>query len=299
MANWSLPTLTDLYANFLLYLSARLDDAAKMFDSATTTPTNQPEGTKRWNSTSNKFEKWSGSAWSDLASTYGISISGNAATATTAGTAGSVTTVTSANITSGLGYTPANIASPTFTGLPKAPTAAPGTNTTQLATTAFVAALGGQKAPVASPVFTGNLYTDGAIVSAGGVLRTQGYGGDVTQGLIYFGNANSYIYKNGNTFQLNLEGVGTATITKGGTVAMTSDIPAAGIPYGVGSDSVGATIMAALQSGSAVIDQDVSGSLLYPCSANGTNAGAARSGTWRCRGSAPLANRVTDWLKIA
>lgn len=37
----------------------------------------------------------------------------------------------------------ANIASPTFTGVPAAPTAAPGTNTTQLATTAFVAAAAG------------------------------------------------------------------------------------------------------------------------------------------------------------
>ncbi len=34
----------------------------------------------------------------------------------------------------------ANLASPTFTGVPAAPTAAPGTNTTQIATTAFVAA---------------------------------------------------------------------------------------------------------------------------------------------------------------
>ena len=298
MANWSLPTLTDLYANFRQYISDRLDDAAKMFDSATTTPTNQPAGTKRWNSTSNKFEKWSGSAWSDLASTYGISISGNAATATTAG---SVTTVTSASITSGLGYTPANIASPTFTGLPKAPTAAPGTNTTQLATTAFVAAaLGGQNAPVASPVFTGNLYTDGAIVSTGGVLRTQGYGGDVTKGLIYFGNDESAIVKDGNKYAFHIPSILTAYITKSGTVAMTSDIPAAGIPYVVGSDSVGATIMAKLQAGgSAVIDQDVSGSLLNPCSANGVTAGAARSGTWRCRGNAPITNSVTDWLKIA
>jgi len=35
----------------------------------------------------------------------------------------------------------ANIASPTFTGVPAGPTAAPGTNTTQLATTAFVEAV--------------------------------------------------------------------------------------------------------------------------------------------------------------
>lgn len=40
----------------------------------------------------------------------------------------------------------ANIASPTFTGTPSAPTAAPGTNTTQLATTAFVIANSGTPA---------------------------------------------------------------------------------------------------------------------------------------------------------
>lgn len=49
----------------------------------------------------------------------------------------------------------ADIDSPTFTGTPAAPTAAPGTNTTQLATTAFVAALGALKANLASPAFTG------------------------------------------------------------------------------------------------------------------------------------------------
>jgi hypothetical protein len=41
----------------------------------------------------------------------------------------------------------ANLASPTFTGVPTAPTAAGGTNTTQIATTAFVTALGGTKEP--------------------------------------------------------------------------------------------------------------------------------------------------------
>ncbi len=43
----------------------------------------------------------------------------------------------------GLPYVPAPQDSPTFTGTPAAPTAAPGTNTTQLATTAFVQASAG------------------------------------------------------------------------------------------------------------------------------------------------------------
>ena len=42
----------------------------------------------------------------------------------------------------------ANLASPTFTGIPKAPTAALNTNTTQLATTAFVIGQAGTASPI-------------------------------------------------------------------------------------------------------------------------------------------------------
>jgi len=50
----------------------------------------------------------------------------------------------------------APIAGPLFTGVPEAPTAAPGTTTTQLATCAFVqTAITAQAAPIASPAFTG------------------------------------------------------------------------------------------------------------------------------------------------
>jgi len=67
---------------------------------------------------------------------------------------GSDVEVSTADITS-----KANLASPTFTGTPAAPTASQGTNTTQLATTAFVnaeiAADTAVKAPLADPTFTG------------------------------------------------------------------------------------------------------------------------------------------------
>lgn len=49
----------------------------------------------------------------------------------------------------------ANIASPTLTGVPAAPTATPGTSTTQLATTAFVTTADNLKANLVSPTFTG------------------------------------------------------------------------------------------------------------------------------------------------
>jgi hypothetical protein len=83
-ADWNKPALTDTYVNVLGYIDARLDDAALQLDSSQTTPTNLPTGAKRWNTTSSKWEKWTGSAWEDLAATYGIAISGNAVTATNA-----------------------------------------------------------------------------------------------------------------------------------------------------------------------------------------------------------------------
>lgn len=76
MANWSNPTLTSNYTNFVTEVKDRDTDCATFFDGSTST--NLPTGTKRWNATSSKFEKWSGSAWSDLAATYSISVSGTA-----------------------------------------------------------------------------------------------------------------------------------------------------------------------------------------------------------------------------
>ena len=49
----------------------------------------------------------------------------------------------------------ADVASPTFTGTPAAPTAAADTNTTQIATTAYVQTELGDYAPLASPTLTG------------------------------------------------------------------------------------------------------------------------------------------------
>lgn len=49
-------------------------------------------------------------------------------------------TLLSTDVTGALGYTPANVLGPSFSGVPTAPTAAPGNNSTQLATTAFVQA---------------------------------------------------------------------------------------------------------------------------------------------------------------
>jgi len=73
--------------------------------------------------------------------------------------------------------TKANIAAPTFTGVPAAPTANAGTNTTQIATTAFVAAAGAAAMPKSGGAFTGAVTTnstfDGRDVAADGILATN------------------------------------------------------------------------------------------------------------------------------
>ena len=153
MANWSNPVLTSTYTDVLNILKDRDVDLALQFDGTTTT--NIPTNAIRWNSTANRWQKWSGSAWGELTSTYaltGLSTTGNAsiggtfsvtgttslaaATATTPATADNSTAVATTAYVRAQNYAP--LASPTLTGTPAAPTAAVNTNTTQIATTAFV-----------------------------------------------------------------------------------------------------------------------------------------------------------------
>lgn len=82
MADHSKPLATSTYANFVSELNARLNDITLGLNSDTTTPTNVPTNAIRFNGSAGKWQKWSGSAWADLATTYAISITGNAGTVT-------------------------------------------------------------------------------------------------------------------------------------------------------------------------------------------------------------------------
>lgn len=93
MADHLKPTLTSTYSNFVSEMDARFDDLAVGLDPAVTTVTNPPTNSVRWSSTANKWQKFNGTAWNDLATTYAISISGNAGTVTN----GVVTTGSYAN----------------------------------------------------------------------------------------------------------------------------------------------------------------------------------------------------------
>jgi hypothetical protein len=87
--NWNLPAAagTDTVAVFIAALLGRDISAMSQMRSNQTADTNLVSGMIRWNDTNFNWESWSGSAWAALATTYGISINGNAATATLAGNA--------------------------------------------------------------------------------------------------------------------------------------------------------------------------------------------------------------------
>lgn len=93
MADHLKPTLTSTYSNFVSEMDGRFDDLAVGLDPAVTTVTNAPTNSIRWSSAANKWQKFNGTAWNDLATTFAISISGNAGTVTN----GVVTTGSYAN----------------------------------------------------------------------------------------------------------------------------------------------------------------------------------------------------------
>lgn len=64
MADWNTPTGSSLYTNVLTNLKDRDLSAIKMQEG--TTETNLPSGAKRYNTSTNKFETWNGTTWSNL-----------------------------------------------------------------------------------------------------------------------------------------------------------------------------------------------------------------------------------------
>lgn len=68
-------------------------------------------------------------------------------------------------------------------------------------------------APTVSPTFSGT------VKSLGYGFRTQDWNGTATDGVVYFGNAISYILKQGNSFKFyNQEGAGEATLSTAGRI---------------------------------------------------------------------------------
>jgi len=64
--DWNHPQLTDTYSSFESALTNRDQDLALMLDPATTSPTNLPTNSIRWNSSNAAWEKYNGTSWSNL-----------------------------------------------------------------------------------------------------------------------------------------------------------------------------------------------------------------------------------------
>jgi hypothetical protein len=127
MADWSLPALTSTYTNFATEVKNRDVDLALQFDG--TTSTSLTTGTIRWDSAANRWKKWTGSAWGELAATYALT----GLSTTGAATIGTTLTVTSTT---------------TLTGGGTSTTPTTDNNTTNIATTAFVVGQAAATAPV-------------------------------------------------------------------------------------------------------------------------------------------------------
>lgn len=81
-ANFNNPTTATLYAATIDELKDRDLDIARGLDPAVVSPTNLPASVIRWSSAANKWEKYNGTTWADLAATYAINISGTASNVT-------------------------------------------------------------------------------------------------------------------------------------------------------------------------------------------------------------------------
>lgn len=80
MANWSNPTVTSTYTNFVTEVKDRDVDTAVWFEGSSST--NIPINSKRYDATSHSFQKWNGTAWAALDTTFtfpALTVSGAAA----------------------------------------------------------------------------------------------------------------------------------------------------------------------------------------------------------------------------
>lgn len=189
MADWSKPLLTSTYTNFLSEVTSRDVDLALQFDG--TTSTNLSAGTIRWDSSANRWKKWNGSTWAELASTYaltGLSTTGNVSIGGTLGVTGAITlTAGGTSTTPATDNNSTNIATTAYVvgqAAATAPvmdgTAAVGTSL-RYARQDHVHPTDTTRAPLASPTFTGTVTIPaGASISGYAPLASPSFTGSVS-----------------------------------------------------------------------------------------------------------------------
>jgi hypothetical protein len=220
MANHLQPTITSTYANFVTEMDARFDDLAVGLDPAVTTATNVPTNSIRWSGASNKWQKYNGSAWNDLAATYAIAISGNAGTVTngvytnaTYANPAFITSLAGSKITGDIGGNAGSATqlatSRNINGVPFNGSAAISVNLNNGVTFNNAGTGSG----------SGASFTGGSAVTVSyntiGAPSTSGVGATGSWGISISGNAATVtngVYNNGGTYGINITGnAATAT----------------------------------------------------------------------------------------
>ena len=169
MANWSNPQLTSTYTNFVTEVKDRDVDLAKQFDGQTVT--NLVTGAIRWDSTANRWKKWTGSAWGELTTTYALT---GLSTTGTGAFGGNVTITGSLDATSTISGTSF---APDGSTAPANGVYLPSANTLGLATNSggrvFITSTGSMGVGVNPP--TQKLDVNGGIKAKGGSSGDAGY----------------------------------------------------------------------------------------------------------------------------
>lgn len=122
-ANWSNPTLSSTYTNFLADLKSRDEDAAMMFDVGA--PTNVPTDAIKFAKSSGVFQKWTGAVWTTVQLKTAAIENSAITTALIADVNVTASKLASGAAASNLGFTPANKVGDTFTGAVAISAAAP------------------------------------------------------------------------------------------------------------------------------------------------------------------------------
>lgn len=316
MANWSLPTLATLYSDFLTQSKERDEDAIKMLDG--TTSTNLPSGAKRWNATGNKFEKWNGTAWSDLATLYEIKVrdsdrlngqaasyyatSGHGHTAATTSAAGFMSSTDKSKLDA-IASNANNYSHPTGDGNLHVPANGTANSGKFLQATGVAGSYVWANAPTTSLSTLGISATadelnilDGATVTTvelnylDGVassVQTQLDGKAANNQTMYLGTTAVAINRASAALTLvgvNIDGNASTATTANSASSITSAVAGSAIA-GIAASAIGSYMFGTIGStGTLAFGATIAGSSIKPTSTNITAIDTARSGTWRCMG---------------
>lgn len=196
----------------------------------------------------------------------------------------------------------APLASPTFTGIPAAPTANPGTATSQIATTQFVDSLGSLKAPLESPALTGTptsttpaVGTSSTRIATAAMLQNEiankrtwtSYTPTLTAA------AGTYTTVSATGRYMVMFGICFVQITLSFTVRGSGTLPVIGLPFAALAGSAGMALLAQRTTGTAATGaariQGADHTKLTMVAADGTGLDNADGATVTIAGSYPIA----------